>query len=201
MSYRPETCVAHSCDIRTTVTRHGSAPILVALVVVLALAGCAGHDTRPAARGHHHGAEDFSWGAARAGAQNDPGGDAAIVAALQSHYRDWAGVPYRYGGRDRSGIDCSSFVRRTLDAVESIDLPRTTAAQAQRGEAIGRGDLSPGDLVFFRTGGGNRHVGIYIGDGRFMHASTSRGVTLSRLDNIYWRRHYWQSRRITTAHN
>lgn len=116
--------------------------------------------------------------------------------ALHDHYRQWQGTPYRYGGRDESGIDCSSFVRQTFGALAAVELPRTTAAQARLGEHIDRDELSPGDLVFFKTGHKYRHVGIYIGGGRFMHASTSEGVTLSRLDNVYWQRHYWQSRRV-----
>jgi len=125
-------------------------------------------------------------------------GDAAIEDALHDYYRQWQGVPYRYGGRGADGIDCSSFVRQTLGAIESLDLPRTTHEQAERGMPVSRGELSPGDLVFFKTGRAGRHVGVYVGNGRFMHASTSKGVTISRLDNIYWRQHYWQSRRVTS---
>jgi len=128
-------------------------------------------------------------------------GDATLEHALRAHFQDWRGVPYRYGGRDRNGIDCSSFVRQTMSAVDSLKLPRTTAQQVQRGETIPRSNLAPGDLVFFRTGRSSRHVGIYVGSGRFMHASSSKGVTISRLDNIYWRQHYWQSRRVISANN
>ncbi|MES1923906.1 NlpC/P60 family protein [Salinisphaera sp. T31B1] len=129
------------------------------------------------------------------------GSDSAIEDALHDFYRQWQGVPYRYGGRGTDGIDCSSFVRQTMGAIESLDLPRTTYEQAERGEPIDRSELSPGDLVFFKTGGSGRHVGVYVGNGRFMHASTSKGVTISRLDNIYWRNHYWQSRRVTASVN
>ncbi|MES1938803.1 hypothetical protein T5B8_01100 [Salinisphaera sp. T5B8] len=122
----------------------------------------------------------------------------AMVDALYDYYHQWRGVPYRYGGIDRNGIDCSAFVARTMSELESLNLPRTTSAQARLGQPISAGDLSPGDLVFFKTGYSSRHVGIYVGAGRFMHASTSQGVTMSRLDNIYWRSHYWQSRRLTT---
>lgn len=116
--------------------------------------------------------------------------------ALHRFYERWAGTPYRYGGTSQDGVDCSSFVRQTLDAVESYELPRTTVQQARVGMSISRADLETGDLVFFKTGALSHHVGIYLGQGRFMHASSSQGVTISRLDNIYWRDHYWQSRRI-----
>src|SRR5699024_726922 len=77
-------------------------------------------------------------------------------------------------------------------------LPRTTLEQANRGKQIARSDLQRGDLIFFRTGPGSRHVGIYLGDGQFMHASETHGVTKSSIDSAYWRRHYWQSRRLPT---
>src|SRR5699024_7906684 len=103
--------------------------------------------------------------------------------ALLTYYNQWAGVPYRYGGTNKNGIDCSAFVKQTMASVSDLSLPRTTRAQAQRGRSVALDDLNAGDLVFFRTSGGNRHVGIYIGDDRFMHASSSVGVTISNLDN------------------
>ncbi len=121
---------------------------------------------------------------------------AAISQMLREQHRRWEGTPYRLGGKDKRGIDCSAFVQRTFLDRFAIRLPRTTAQQQYRGTAIGRANLQAGDLVFFRTSRKVRHVGIYIGDQRFVHASTSRGVTLSRLDNPYWRKHYWMSRRI-----
>ncbi len=130
----------------------------------------------------------------------DPGmlsnATARLEEALHRVYERWAGTPYRYGGQSRNGVDCSSFVRQTMDTVESYELPRTTVQQAQVGMSIPRRDLEAGDLVFFKTGALSHHVGIYLGQGRFMHASSSQGVTISRLDNVYWRNHYWQSRRI-----
>ena len=133
-------------------------------------------------------------------AEADPGllssATAKLEEALHRVYERWAGTPYRYGGQTRDGVDCSSFVRQTVDTVESYELPRTTVEQAQVGMSIPRQDLEAGDLVFFKTGALSHHVGIYLGRGRFMHASSSQGVTISRLDNVYWRDHYWQSRRI-----
>ncbi len=120
----------------------------------------------------------------------------ALETALRAQYQHWAGTPYRYGGSGANGIDCSGFVRRALGPIRNRPLPRTTAAQARIGRAITRSELTTGDFVFFKTGSPARHVGIYIGDGRFMHASSSRGVTISNLGNRYWRRHYWQARRL-----
>ena len=75
----------------------------------------------------------------------------------------------------------------------SIKLPRSTSEQQSVGKSIQKSQLKLGDLVFFRKNG---HVGVYLGDGRFMHASTSEGVTISSLNEDYWQRHYTQSRRV-----
>lgn len=115
---------------------------------------------------------------------------------LYQQHATWQGTPYRLGGNSRSGIDCSAFVQTTFDDVFNIKLPRTTNQQIRIGEKIGRSDLQAGDLVFFRNG---RHVGIYLEDDRFLHASTRLGVTISRMDNVYWSRYYWRSIRIQTA--
>ncbi|MFC0267985.1 C40 family peptidase [Kushneria aurantia] len=120
---------------------------------------------------------------------------AQIEDALMSEYSAWKGTPYRYGGETSSGIDCSALVQRVYRDGFSFDLPRTTAGQVLTGRRVERDELKPGDLVFFKPYRGDRHVGIYIGDGRFMHASSSNGVRISELDNPYWQRHYWQSRR------
>lgn len=116
--------------------------------------------------------------------------------ALKKFYQRWAGTPYRYGGTTQSGVDCSSFVRQAISATDDFHLPRTTVKQARVGTRISRASLERGDLVFFRTGRRSHHVGIYLGGGRFMHSSSSQGVTISSLDNSYWRSHYWQSRRL-----
>lgn len=115
---------------------------------------------------------------------------ARTLQLLYRQHQDWAGTPYRIGGQSRDGIDCSAFVQITLRETLGIDLPRTTSEQVQAGRPISRNELQPGDLVFFRDG---RHVGIYLEDNRFLHASTRRGVMISRLDNSYWSRHYWRA--------
>ncbi len=121
-----------------------------------------------------------------------------VKAQLHSQLRQWHGVPYQYGGLDRGGVDCSGFVFRTFRDRFAIILPRTTEAQTKIGTRISRDDLLPGDLVFFKTGSGSNglHVGIYDNNDLFIHASTSQGVIRSSLDNVYWRKTYWQARRI-----
>ncbi|SUI58688.1 Probable endopeptidase Spr precursor [Serratia liquefaciens] len=121
-----------------------------------------------------------------------------VVAQLNEQLRQWYGAPYRYGGVDRGGVDCSGFVYRTFRDRFDMQLPRSTVEQTSLGTKVSRDELMPGDLVFFKTGGGENglHVGIYDTNDQFIHASTSRGVMRSSLDNVYWKKAYWQARRI-----
>ena len=112
---------------------------------------------------------------------------------LSNIYREWAGTSYRLGGSTKDGIDCSAFMQEIFSRAYSIKLPRSTSEQQSVGKSIQKSQLKLGDLVFFRKNG---HVGVYLGDGRFMHASTSEGVTISSLHEVYWQRHYTQSRRV-----
>ncbi|WP_415911384.1 NlpC/P60 family protein [Neptuniibacter sp. QD37_11] len=118
-----------------------------------------------------------------------------VSQALLDQYKSWAGTPYRLGGNNRSGIDCSAFTQVTFRDQFGVDIPRTTRDQLGSGSNIAKGQLKAGDLVFFQTGYKQRHVGIYVQEGQFLHASTSKGVIISRLDNPYWQKHYWTARR------
>ncbi|MDE8756349.1 NlpC/P60 family protein [Pectobacterium polaris] len=121
-----------------------------------------------------------------------------VMVQLNDQLGQWYRTPYRYGGLDRNGVDCSGFVYLTFRDRFGMQLPRTTEAQTELGERVDRDNLLPGDLVFFKTGSGGSglHVGIYDKDDQFIHASTSQGVIRSSLDNVYWKRAYWQARRI-----
>ncbi|WP_116474564.1 NlpC/P60 family protein [Zobellella maritima] len=123
-------------------------------------------------------------------------GSGGSTPELQRVYQRWRGVPYRFGGVDANGIDCSAFTQTVYQEVYGMDLPRSTYQQVSLGRQVGKNELQPGDLVFFRTGKGMQHNGVYLGDGKFAHASSSKGVTISRLDNVYWRNRYWQARRL-----
>ena len=114
-------------------------------------------------------------------------------------YKQWQGTPYLFGGNSKKGIDCSAFVQQVYQAGFGTALPRTTTELARTGQAIKQQQLNIGDLVLFKTKPRVRHVGIYIGNKEFLHASSSQGVTLSKLDNVYWSQRYWQSRRILTV--
>lgn len=116
---------------------------------------------------------------------------------LENEMDKYLGVRYRYGGTGVTGMDCSGFVSRVfLDALD-IKLPRSSAAQAKVGVAVSKSKLKFGDLVFFKIRR-NRisHVGIYVGDNNFVHASTKLGVIVSSLNERYYKRTYATARRL-----
>lgn len=97
------------------------------------------------------------------------------------------GTPYRYGGADPRGFDCSGLVHY-VHRRAGIAVPRTAEAQFEDARRVARDGLQPGDLVFFRLEGKVSHVGLYAGGQRFVHApSSGKAVAISRLDNPYWR--------------
>ena len=111
----------------------------------------------------------------------------------------WLNTPYQYGGTLKSGIDCSAYVQLMMEKAFQVSLPRTTREQLGAGTKVSKNKLQPGDLVFFKTGPNQYHVGIYLADGEFTHASTSSGVTVSHLGDYYWRDKYLESRRVMTS--
>lgn len=115
---------------------------------------------------------------------------------LNIQYKQWKGVNYKYGGNSKNGIDCSAFVQKTFKDRLNINIPRTTALQSKIGKEVSFNNLEMGDLIFFKTGFNSRHVGIYLEGGKFLHASTKRGVTISKLDNIYYEKHFWKIKRV-----
>lgn len=115
---------------------------------------------------------------------------------LQDFYSNWNGVKYKWGGNSKRGIDCSAFIQQAYKKSFNINIPRTTKTQVKVGKTIEKSQLEIGDLVFFKTGYDTRHVGIYLDNGQFMHASTKKGVTISKLNNVYYKKHYWTAKRI-----
>lgn len=123
-------------------------------------------------------------------------GSAFADSRLMEKVDSLEGTPYKWAGATESGFDCSGFTRYVF-AEFGIDLPHSSAAQAREGTKISRDELRQGDLVFFNTGGnGISHVGIYLGEGQFIHADTDRGVIKSKLSESYYAKRYVTARRV-----
>ncbi|BCO32482.1 hypothetical protein TspCOW1_25850 [Thiohalobacter sp. COW1] len=151
------------------------------LIATLVAAGCAQRPVVPAAGA----VPDPGWSESRAQPRREQ------RRQLVAHAERMLGHPYRYGGESpQLGFDCSGLVYFSHRQL-GIEVPRTTRDQRRRSRAVPLQALQPGDLVFFDLSDTKtRHVGIYIGGGRFIHAPTSgKRVSVSSLDNPYWRRH------------
>ena len=111
--------------------------------------------------------------------------------------KKYLGVPYSWGGSSPAGFDCSGYVQYVLKQC-GITVPRTTELQVQVGSYISKADLRPGDLVFLQNTyrAGISHVGIYIGNNQMIHASSSKGVTVSNLSSSYYLEHYHSARQL-----
>lgn len=124
------------------------------------------------------------------------GGSSVIVNRILTGAMQYMGVPYIFGGTTPYGFDCSGYVQYVF-AQAGISIPRTADVQFEVGTPVSSAELVPGDLVFFETYTyGASHVGIYVGNGEFIHASSSGGVKISSLNSSYYSSHYIGSRRI-----
>ena len=117
---------------------------------------------------------------------------------LYAEYKKWHNTPYRYGSTGMGGTDCSGFVQAIYKDAFNVELPRDSSNQVLRGYEVKSSELKPGDLVFFKINAHLRHVGIYVGKNTFMHSATRGGVMLSNLNEPYWKKRYWTSRRMLT---
>lgn len=115
-----------------------------------------------------------------------------ISARLQTFVREWLHTPYKYGGAGKDGIDCSGLAVQFMKSAYGLMIPRQSRDQYKQGEKILRSHLQAGNLVFFASYRGYDvdHVGIYLGDGKFIHATASEGVIISSLDEDYYSARY-----------
>jgi lipoprotein Spr len=111
---------------------------------------------------------------------------------------EWWGTPYVLGGSSKRGVDCSYFTLDVMNAIYNTNLKRTAAEQYDQSEKIDWSDLKEGDLIFFKTDGSRSisHVGIYMTNNKFAHASTSQGVTISDLSEPYWQKRLYSLGRV-----
>lgn len=167
--------------------RHRVRFCTAAALMVVSLSGCATSATAPVSDG-------------RPVSQRPEHVDSgAVTRGLYDQLEQWRGTRYRLGGLGKRGIDCSGPIHVVYRDMFGRHLPRTTDEQKEAGRAVKRRALAPGDLVFFKTGTFQRHVGIYVEDGMFIHASRRSGVRLSSLAGGYWRDHYWKARRASAV--
>lgn len=121
---------------------------------------------------------------------------------LVSEAGNWIGTQYVYGGSSRAGTDCSGLVMSVYHDVCGLKIPRTTRDQVKYCTQVARNKLRPGDLIFFGNGGSPEnvsHVGMYVGNGRMIHASSSRGVIISGFESGYWADRYATGARVEAA--
>lgn len=115
---------------------------------------------------------------------------------INDFYKEWKGTRYRYGGTTKKGVDCSGLVVNLYRDKFDLKLPRSSKAMAKKGDKIRRrSNWEIGDLVFFKTGWRVSHVGVYMGNNRFLHTSTKNGVIISEFDE-YWNKTFWKTKRV-----
>jgi len=118
--------------------------------------------------------------------------------ALLKKIDEWIGTPYVYGGSSKNGVDCSYFALDVMQGTYNVKLNRTAAEQYLQSKRINWDELKEGDLIFFKTEGPNKvsHVGIYLTNNKFVHASSKKGVTISDLSEPFYQRTLFSMGRI-----
>jgi cell wall-associated NlpC family hydrolase len=178
--YKPVNTRAHQY-----LARHQQRMVVLLAALTLLLSGC--HSMRQTSRGGLSAAEQVFYAeqSALLGFRLQGTEDPVLLWEVTS----WMGTPYRFGGNSRQGADCSGFVQQVYRSVYDYSLPRSADEMARYSSRLRQRRLNEGDLVFFRTKRRKiSHVGIYLGQGYFIHVSTSRGVMVNHLDETYYSR-------------
>lgn len=165
---------------------------IIAFISVMVLASCgSGRKAVSAKSSGAYTATEKIEGVKSDGHFTAPSGISSHTHRLLDEANSWIGVPYRYGGTSRRGVDCSGFVLLMYQRALDIDLPRNSAMQQEYCRSIERKKLREGDLIFFTSSQSKNisHVGIYIGNDRMVHASTSKGVIVTSLSQPYYVKH------------
>lgn len=172
-----------------------------ALILMSLLIGCSA--TRPGASGWGGRIDDSTPVPTRTPtpvpAHDSADTRAQLLDILSTELHTWMGTPHVWGGTTLQGVDCSGLIQTVFSSALNLQLPRTTSELKRFGTPIKRSELQTGDLVFFKPKGSGNHVGIYLTDAEFVHASSSRGVMQSSLNDAYWNRYYEYARRVFTT--
>lgn len=202
------------CRVRYDGTMKQSLPILLISLAAIVQSGCSTAPVPPAGPMARQIAKAPAEAPAAKAAEANAGATPAAPLAeetaasapqaseLLMYALSMIGVKYKYGGSSmESGFDCSGFVRHVYSTVAAIDLPRSSRDMSKIGNAVRPADLAPGDLVFYNTQGQRfSHVGIYLGDNRFVHAPSSRkSVEIVDMNIGYWKRRFDGARRLLPA--
>ncbi len=170
--------------------------IIVSVLVGLTLSSCGSSRTVTTARNAGKGSKTTIHRPSVSGL--DP-----AAKTLMSEAESWVGTPYKYGGNDRGGVDCSGFVTQVYLKALGIKLPRTSREQMDFCQTVDKSRLTPGDLLFFRTSKGGStvsHVGIFVGENKMIHSSTSQGVIYTDITSDYYSRTFAGAGKIGQYH-
>ena len=116
---------------------------------------------------------------------------------LYSFVNDWYGTPYKYGGCEKSGVDCSCFTINLFDKVYGIKMPRTAGEIYKECEKESIDKAKEGDLIFFKINSNSiKHVGVYLRDKKFVHASTTKGVLVNSLSETYYQKYFYTAGKL-----
>ena len=142
--------------------------------------------------------EKLNWLQLKYSIKMDIAVESIINIPLLQKIDDWWGTPYSLGGSTKNGVDCSYFTLDVMKDIYNVNLKRTAAEQYEQSAKIEWNDLKEGDLIFFKADGRRNisHVGIYLANNKFAHASTSQGVTISDLSDPYWQRRLYSLGRV-----